>query len=320
MSQHNHTITIDTGFHRPRFDACYLLIDSGRAAFIDCGVNASQPRLLAALAAAGLGVDAVDHLILSHIHLDHAGGAGALLTQLPNAMVHVHPRGVRHLIDPSVLLAGASAVYGAAAVRATYGVLLPIASDRIVAAGEGHRIAVGQRALQCLDAPGHARHHLVVHEPAAAAFFTGDAFGISYRELDTAAGPFIIPATTPVQFDPLAMQASIARMLATQPQVMYLTHYGPVRAVARLAADLHARIDRMVALAEAAAAVPDRHGALCAALREYYVSAAQLHGVLLGAAAIAEVLRLDIELNAQGLGVWLDAQSRRGQLTAPAQK
>lgn len=311
MARGTHTITIDTGFHRPRFDACYLLIDSGRAAFIDCGINASRPRLLAALAAAGLGVDAVDHLILSHIHLDHAGGAGALLVQLPHATVHVHPRGVRHLIDPGALLAGASAVYGADQVRATYGELQPIAGERIVEASDGHRIRVGQRELSCLDAPGHARHHIVVHEPDTASFFTGDAFGISYRELDTASGPFIFPATTPVQFDPPAMQATIQRMLATRPQVMYLTHYGPVTGVERLAEDLHRRVDQMVALAKSLADAADRHVALCTALRESYVSAAQQHGVTLGAAAIAEVLQMDIELNAQGLGVWLDASARR---------
>ncbi|PKM11187.1 MAG: MBL fold metallo-hydrolase [Gammaproteobacteria bacterium HGW-Gammaproteobacteria-5] len=311
MPSPNYTITIDTGFHRPRFDACYLLIDNGRAAFIDCGINASQPLLLAALAHAGLGPDAVDHLILSHIHLDHAGGAGSLLAQLPNARVHVHPRGVRHLIDPSALVAGASAVYGADEVLATYGELQPIASARIVEANEGHRIRVGQRELLCLDAPGHARHHIVVHEPDAAAFFTGDAFGISYRELDTAAGPFIFPTTTPVQFDPPAMQASIARMLAMRPRVMHLTHYGPVTGVEGLAADLQQRIEHMVALAESLADVPDRHAALCDALRESYIGAAQQHGVTLSAELIGDVLQMDIELNAQGLGVWLDARTRR---------
>lgn len=317
MSSANHTTTIDTGFHRPRFDACYLLIDGGRAAFIDCGINASRPLLLAALAQAGLDVDAVDHLILSHIHLDHAGGAGALLAQLPNASVHVHPRGVRHLIDPSALVAGASAVYGADEVRKTYGDLMPIAAERIVEAREGHRIRVGQRELQCMDAPGHARHHIVVHEPDAAAFFTGDAFGISYRELDTAAGPFIFPTTTPVQFDPPAMKATIARMLAMRPQTMYLTHYGPVTGIDRLAADLCRRVDQIVLLAQSLADAPDRHAALCAALREGYIAAAQHHGVRLGAEAISAVLQMDIELNAQGLGVWLDSRAR---LKPPAQK
>jgi len=320
MSQSSQTITIDTGFHRPRFDACYLLIDDGRAAFIDCGVNASQPLLLAALAQAGLGVDAVDHLILSHIHLDHAGGAGALLAQLPNATVHVHPRGVRHLLDPSALVAGASAVYGADEVRATYGELLPIAAERIAEANEGHRIRLGQRELLCLDAPGHARHHIVVHEPDAAACFTGDAFGISYRELDSAAGPFIFPTTTPVQFDPAAMKATIARLLATQPRVMYLTHYGAVTGVERLAADLNRWIEQMVALAESLADVPVRHAALCDGLRECYVRAAQQHGVTLGVEAIAEVLQMDIELNAQGLGVWLDSRAGRAGLKPPAQR
>ena len=111
MSVTDHGIsTIDTGFFRPNFDAAYLLVEQGRAAFIDCGLNSSVPRLLQALAEQGLDVSAVDWLILTHIHLDHAGGAGELLAALPNARLVVHPRGQRHMIDPTALVAGATAL------------------------------------------------------------------------------------------------------------------------------------------------------------------------------------------------------------------
>ena len=100
--------TIDTGFVRPRFDAAYLVVENGRGAFIDCGTNFSVPRLLAALDEARIPAAAVDWLILTHVHLDHAGGAGELIARLPNAKLVVHPRGARHMIDPSVLWAGAS--------------------------------------------------------------------------------------------------------------------------------------------------------------------------------------------------------------------
>lgn len=301
------TLTIDTGFHRSAFDACYLLIDGGRAAFFDCGINASQPYLLAALEAHGLDVDAVDHVILSHVHLDHAGGAGSLMQVLPNATLHVHPRGARHLIDPSVLYAGASAVYGEQAVRETYGELLPVDPGRVRTAEDGTRIRVGRRELVCLDAPGHARHHIVLHDPERRVCFTGDAFGISYRELDSARGHFIFPTTTPVQFEPEAMRATVDRIERLGVERACLTHYGPVGPLPALADALRAGIDVMVRIAKACVEAADREKALVAALDAALIAAARAHGGgVLPESALRAVLAMDIQLNAQGLAVWLD--------------
>jgi glyoxylase-like metal-dependent hydrolase (beta-lactamase superfamily II) len=304
--------TLDTGFHRPRFDAAYLLVDAGRAAFIDCGLNSSVPRLLAALEHEGLGVDAVDWLILTHVHLDHAGGAGELLAALPSAKLLVHPRGARHMIDPTALVAGATAVYGAEEVRRTYGTLRPIDAARVVEAPDGLVVQVGARRLTCLDAPGHARHHIVIHDPVARAFFTGDTFGLSYRELDGPAGPFILPTTTPVQFEPEALKASIARMLRYSPQAMYLTHYGRVDGVERLATELLKQIDAMVDIARARAGLGE--AALLAALRDglgsLYATRAAAMGCPRSAAEVVELLAMDIQLNAQGLAVWLQRAGR----------
>lgn len=306
--------TVDTGFHRPRFDAAYLLVDSGRAAFIDCGLNSSLPRLLEALAATGLGVEAVDWLILTHVHLDHAGGAGELLARLPQARLLVHPRGARHMIDPTALIAGATAVYGAEEVARTYGQLRPVPAERVVEAADGFTLQVGQLPLRCLDAPGHARHHIVIHHPVGKAFFTGDTFGLSYRELDGPNGPFILPTTTPVQFEPEALKQSIRRMLALQPERMYLTHYGAVEGVPALAAALIEQIDAMVAIARDAteAGPAARHAVLVEALAALYCQRAAAHGVPCTAQQVRDLLHMDIELNAQGLGVWLDREARAG--------
>jgi glyoxylase-like metal-dependent hydrolase (beta-lactamase superfamily II) len=305
-----HIHTLDTGFHRPQFDAAYLLVDGGRAAFIDCGLNSSVPRLLAALAQAGLGVEAVDWLILTHVHLDHAGGAGELLAALPSAKLLVHPRGARHMIDPTALVAGATAVYGAEEVRRTYGTLRPVDPARVVEAADGFVVQVGARRLTCLDAPGHARHHIVIHDAAARAFFTGDSFGLSYRELDGPTGPFILPTTTPVQLEPEALKASIARMLSYSPQAMYLTHYGRVEGVERLAAELALQIDAMVAIARRHAPLPaaQRHAALTRDLATLYATRASELGTHRPVGEVMALLGIDIELNAQGLGVWLGRQ------------
>lgn len=297
---------IDTGFERPLFDASHLIIDHGRAAFVDAGVNASVPMLIGVLEHKGLTPAAVDWLLLTHVHLDHAGGAGELLRRLPNAKLVVHPRGVRHMVDPTALMAGASAVYGEDVVRRTYGTLTPVPPGRIVEATEGLELVLGSRRLTVFDTPGHARHHVCYRDHGASAFFTGDTFGISYREFDTARGAFIFPTSTPVQFEPEAMKASIARMAACRPEAMYLTHYSRVTDVARLAAELIEQVDQLVALAQAADGHADRHERLVESLHALFAARAAAHGCTLGAAQVRELLALDAELNAQGLEVWLD--------------
>lgn len=298
--------TIDTGFVRPRFDAAYLLVHNGHGAFIDCGTNHSVPRLLAALGEAGLDPEHVDWLILTHVHLDHAGGAGELMAQLPRARLAVHPRGARHMIDPSQLWAGAMAVYGEEVMLKSYGRLRAVPAERVVEAPDGQVIDLRGRKLRCIDTPGHARHHMAIYDQQANVCFTGDTFGLSYREFDTDKGPFILPTTTPVQFDPEALHASIDRLVALKPQAMYVTHYGRIEDIQRLAVDLHESIDAMVAVALAASGKPDRHAELTQGLTELYAERTTRHGWQGDREALLHWLGMDIELNAQGLGVWLD--------------
>ncbi|KQO00321.1 MULTISPECIES: MBL fold metallo-hydrolase [Stenotrophomonas] len=306
MSAEHDIHVIDTAFQRDHFDAAYLLVGNGRGAFIDCGTSHSLPNLLAAVERAGLGVDAIDWLILTHVHLDHAGGAGALMQRLPNARLLLHPRGAPHMIDPARLVAGATAVYGEAEMARSYGRIVPVAAERVVVAEDGHRLSLGGRELLCIDTPGHARHHLCVWDEASRGWFTGDTFGLSYRELDSAQGAFIVPTTSPVQFEPEALHASIDRLMAQAPEAMYLTHYGRVRDTAPLAADLHVQIDAMTAIARACDGRADRHRALVAALGELCLERARVHGCRLDDAGVLRVLGMDIELNAQGLECWLD--------------
>lgn len=303
--------TIDTGYVRPRFDAAYLVVENGRGAFIDCGTNHSVEVLLAALAQAGLAPADVDWLVLTHVHLDHAGGAGTLMRHLPNARLVAHPRAAPHMVDPARLVAGATAVYGEAEFSRHYGELLPVPAGRVVVADDGHVVDLAGRPLRCIDTPGHARHHLCVWDARSRSWFTGDTFGLSYRELDSARGAFILPTSSPVQFEPEAMQASIARMLGESPRAMYPTHFGRVEDVPRLAAELHEQIDAMVSLAQASDGQPDRHRALVAALSEYYLERARAHGCALDDAAVLQLLAMDIELNAQGLEVWLERARQR---------
>ncbi len=301
---------IDTGFQRPDFDAAYLVVEKGRAAFIDCGTGLAVPAMLQALETAGLTVEAVDWLLLTHVHLDHAGGAGLLMQQLPNARAVLHPRGAPHMIDPTRLIAGATAVYGEEEIARSYGRIEPVPAERVVVAEDGHRIDLAGRELLLLHTPGHALHHYCVWDARSRSWFTGDTFGLSYRELDSAQGALVIPTSSPVQFDPEPLKESIRRMLAFDPLGMYLTHYGRVEQVARLAQDLIEQIDAMVAIGRQCDGQPDRHRCLLAALRALYLERAQAHGCALDQETVARVLEMDIELNAQGLACWLDRARR----------
>ncbi len=304
---------IETGYVRPGLCAAYLVVENGRAALIDCGTATCAPRVLDALEANGVACEAVDWLLVTHVHLDHAGAAGPLMQALPNAKLVAHPRGAPHMIDPAKLIAGAKAVYGEAMFNRDHAGMLPVDAARVVVADDGHVVELAGRPLRCIDAPGHARHHLCVWDARSRAWFTGDAFGLSYRELDGARGPFVLPTSSPVQFEPQPMQATIARMLAEAPEAMYLTHYGRVADVARLAAELHEQVDAMVSLAQACDGRPDRHHALVAALSAYYLERARAHGCPPDDAAVLRLLEADIELNAQGLEVWLDRARRHAR-------
>ena len=255
-------------------------------------------------------MEAVDWLLLTHVHLDHAGGAGLLMQQLPNARAVLHPRGAPHMIDPTRLIAGATAVYGAEEIARSYGRIEAIPETRVVLAEDGHRIDLAGRELLLLHTPGHALHHYCVWDARSRSWFTGDTFGISYRELDSAQGAFIFPTSSPVQFDPEAMKASIRRMLDYAPQAMYLTHYGRVEQVQKLADDLFEQIDAMATIGRQCDGRPDRHRCLLAALQALYLERAQQHGCALDEAAVTAVLAMDIELNAQGLACWLDRVRR----------
>lgn len=300
---------IDSGFQRAGFDAVYLITHAGRAAFVDTATNVAVPRMLEALEALSVPHSSVDWVIPTHVHLDHAGGTGALLSALPNARVLVHPRGAKHLIDPSKLYQGALAVYGQAVMDRDYGQLQPVSEARVVTTRDGYVLDFAGRKLMFLDTPGHARHHHCIWDETSRGIFTGDTFGLSYRELDTHRGPWTLITSTPVQFEPDALRASIARLSALAPSCMYLTHFGRIEHSTALVAQQLRLLDRMVEIGHALRAAPERHESLKRGLSHLYETALREHGSLVSSEAIHALLEQDIELNAQGMGVWLDREA-----------
>lgn len=310
----NGIYAVDSDYVRPILDAIHLIEDCGEVAIIDTAHNGAWPQVEAALAKIGRKPEDVRWLILTHVHLDHAGGAGLFMSHLPNATLVVHERGARHMADPSKLYAGVEAVYGKDNAKRLYGDLLPIPEARIQIGKHGDTLALGQRTLEILDTPGHARHHISIVDHAAKGIFSGDTFGLSYRELDVDGKAFIFPTTTPVNFEPDAMHASIELMRSFKPSGIYLTHYSQVTEIDKLADDLHRHIDALVDMTHQAPGQGDeRKQAIQAAMTAYVLKEVRAHGCTLPDAAIEAIFATDFDLNSQGLLYWKEQEEKRAR-------
>jgi glyoxylase-like metal-dependent hydrolase (beta-lactamase superfamily II) len=210
------------------------------------------------------------------------------------------------MIDPSALRAGAVGVYGEEIVEQSYGQLLPVDASKVVEVGEGHRIHLGSRTLHCLDTPGHAKHHIAIWDPISRGVFTGDTFGLSYRELDTEKGAFIMPTTTPIQFDPEALKDSVMRISALKPDCLFPTHFSRINGVDRLKDLFLEQLNEIVVLAKQLKNDPNRHTLLKDGMAKIHINHLKSMNCYLSSDEIRAFLQIDLELNALGIGHWLD--------------
>jgi glyoxylase-like metal-dependent hydrolase (beta-lactamase superfamily II) len=224
---------------------------------------------------------------------------------LPNAKAVLHPRGAPHLIDPSKLVAGSIEVYGKALYEQLYGEILPIPADRVIVTEDRQRLRLGRRTFEFFDAPGHARHHHCPVDLDHREVYSGDNFGICYRDFDTAAGPFMLPTTTPVQFDPDTLHATIDRLMSYAPARVFQTHFGPVTDLERLCRDLHAALVELVRIARLHAAAPDRRARIETDMFNSFSDRLDQHGYTGDLAERHRLLDDDVRLNTAGLEVWL---------------
>jgi len=216
------------------------------------------------------------------------------------------------MADPARLIAGAEAVYGVEQTREMYGDIQPIDQDRLVVAGDEQWFDLNGRKLQAIYTEGHALHHYCLNDPVSRGVFTGDSFGISYREFDTSAGAFIFPTSTPTHFDPDAAHVSVDRIMACKPKALYLTHYSRVRDVERLAGDMHAGIDAYAEMALANKDADDLYAAIVPRMTEYLKTGAREHGFQGDDEALQSILEIDIVLNTKGLVSWLQRLKKQG--------
>lgn len=302
--------TVDARYLCEGFASIHVVERQGRALVVDAGTQHSVVEVLAALDQLGIERSAVEVLFVTHVHLDHAGGAGYLARQLPGARVVAHPRAVPHLRDPTRLAAAAAAVYGQATFERLYGTLEPIAAERLHASRDGELLSLGTSRLEVLHTPGHALHHHALYDRDADAAFTGDTFGLSYRATDTDRGAFILPTTTPTQFDPEQLVSSVRRIAALRPEAVYLTHYGRVTGVPRLAQSLESQIERFVEIAEEHAEAEAPQRLIRDDMATLYRELLGQHGLPLRADGVEQLLGKDLTLNAQGLVSWLQRRAR----------
>jgi len=307
LTEHRAGITaIDVMLTRLRDTAAHLVLDGGRAAFVDTGTALSLPTLLATLESKGIDRSAVDWVLTTHVHLDHAGGAGALMRELPNARCAVHPRGARHLVDPSKLIAGSREVFGADRYDRIYGEIVPIESSRVFVVEDGARIRLGGRELEMIHTPGHALHHYCIVDQANALTFSGDTFGLSYRDFDVDGRAFIFPTTTPVHFDPDALCASVDRLMSYQPRSIFLTHYAEVTELERLACEMKERVRAFADLGLRHREARDRADKLRRGMFAMISGWLDEHGFPRDEGERHRLLDEDVDINCQGIEVWLD--------------
>ena len=294
---------IDSGYFSKDFAAIYLLRQGNEVAIIETGNKYSATNVQKALKMDGLSFSDVAYIIPTHVHLDHAGGAGELMNRCQNAQLIVHPRGARHMINPSKLIEGAMAVYGEENFNKLYGEIIPIDSSRVIEADDNFILDFEGRELKFIDTPGHARHHFCVWDKQTESMFTGDTFGISYRDLDKENEVYIFPSTSPVQFDPEALIKSIYKIMEYKPQRVCLTHFAAIKPTQKVVDQLIDGIHFVSNLAKKYATENDAELIIQDEMMNYFLKGIEKIGND-DLEFCRDRLKLDVKINTQGLIYW----------------
>ena len=292
---------VDALYVKPDVASIYLLQAADEVAIIETGTYHSMPNVLATMATLGIVESQVKYIIPTHVHLDHAGGAGVLMQQFQQASLIIHPRGARHMIDPQKLIESTIAVYGQEVFERLYGRIEPVPEERVIVAQNFDRFSLDSRELLFIDTPGHARHHFCIYDETSEGVFTGDTFGICYDSMKHLPRG-LLPSCPPTQFDPEALRHSVSSIMNLAPQRLYLTHYGELENPAAQLSSFGDWIDQYVALCKRIEPADQQ--------REQELQNALMQLVLDGVNTtnerreITRVLENDIRLNAQGLTHW----------------
>ncbi|MEH6589773.1 MAG: MBL fold metallo-hydrolase [Halioglobus sp.] len=298
---------IDADYGAPGMACFYLLEHKGCCVIIETGTSHSLSNLKQCMEDKGLRPEQVRYVVPTHVHLDHAGGAGAMMAIFPEAQLVVHPRGARHLIDPQKLIASSIAVYGEDVFRKLYGDILSVPASRVVEAPDQMVLDVAGRELVLRHTRGHADHHFCVWDALSEGWFSGDMFGVCYQSLRFASGDFVLASTTPTQFCPDQYLQSLALLRSYAPSSMYLTHYGQLSYNDEQCEKLAEQVQGYASLATQ---LSDQPELLESRLFEYCAGLMQRMGATLNTRQLSEIIGFDTRLNTQGLKVWLARQQK----------
>lgn len=296
-------IIIDCNYIKPLFAASYLLIENRKAIFIETNTSHSVPILLNQLYKNDLTPDDVHYIIVTHAHLDHAGGASALMKACPTAKLLAHPKTAQHMADPTKLISGAETVYGKEEFQKLYGEIAPIPKERIKEMGDGAEMKWGSHTFRFIHTLGHANHHFCVLDVENKNIYTGDSFGLAYPDLQKK-GLFIFPSTSPTGYQPEEAIRSVEKIVKSGAKAAYLTHFGRVTQLAEAAKQLNEHLHFSAILFRE---VVNRHGPLkeeegycLERLNKYYKDVLTEKG-LASEPQVWDLMKLDIELNAGGI-------------------
>ncbi|MCC5813394.1 MAG: MBL fold metallo-hydrolase [Leptospira sp.] len=302
--------TIDCNYIQPNVACAYLIVDNGRAVFVENNTSHALSLLLQALETHDILPENVDYAIITHVHLDHAGGSGSLMQKCPNAKLLAHPKAARHVIDPSRLIASAKSVYGDE-FDELYGDIIPVESSRVRIMEDGEILHWQNRFFQFIYTRGHANHHFCIYDSGSNGIFTGDSFGIAYPNLQKDQ-PFIFPTTTPTDFDPGEAIISLDKILDTGAERAYLTHFGSIENLSSFKIDLMEGIHILSEVAKQAIDLQEddmldycRKG-----VKNYFLHKEKKMGVQFSEKEW-ELLQFDIDLNSQGLAYWAKKQKSK---------
>jgi glyoxylase-like metal-dependent hydrolase (beta-lactamase superfamily II) len=276
---------------------------------IETNTNYAVPKILGALEKLGFEKKQVRYVIVTHIHLDHAGGAGELMQQLPDAQLLLHPRARKHMINPEKLIDSVKQVYGEKKYKELYGEIKAIPKERVKTLDHGDEFRLGSRTLQAFHHSGHAKHHMTLWDKKSASVFSGDNFGIGYPKMTFGTTRMLFPSTSPTQFEPEKALETYEHIIELEPARVLLTHYGPLEDVLSGYVQLRNWIQFSTAIAEQRYAEGLRETELENTLRDDIES--RFNSEIKGARGTdmtreeKELLALDIDLNAQGLAFYI---------------
>ena len=292
---------VDSGYYTQGHTSVFIVADSGRAAILDTANNAATPRILEALQAIGLSPTDVDHVVVSHAHLDHCGGAGSLVEELPNAVLVAHHKAAQHVVEPGALIDGAKTVYGDSFDR-LYGTVLPVPQERTMPVREGESLSVGSRRLEVLETPGHTFNHVCVLDREADCVYAGDTFGVLLPSQFGLRDTMRVPAA-PTQFSPKDWKESIKRIAGLGVSRVMLAHFGHVgEGLDDKARELIDEIEEWIEITREAVDKEDPAGHIADRIKRSWLGK-------MGEAAAnlpCDMLDNDVNLNKMGLSMWME--------------